>query len=82
MLSKLAVVVTSVFVTLAAVTPTGTPPPPVTPPTSSQCCESVESPTSARAIAIAGLLGIDLTGLNASVPIGLVCNWFLLPNTW
>ncbi|KAJ7705074.1 hypothetical protein B0H16DRAFT_709978 [Mycena metata] len=81
MFSQLAAVVASVLVTLAAATPTGTPPPPLTPPTSPQCCESVELPTSAHAIAIAGLLGIDLTGLNASVPIGIGCNWFLLPNT-
>ncbi|KAJ7739399.1 hypothetical protein B0H16DRAFT_1568872, partial [Mycena metata] len=45
MFSRIAVVVASVLVTIAAATPTGTPPPPITPPTSPQCCESVEPPT-------------------------------------
>ncbi|KAF8197238.1 hypothetical protein K438DRAFT_1933788 [Mycena galopus ATCC 62051] len=79
MFSILSVAVTSVLITLAAATPTGTPPPPVTSPTSPQCCLYVESPTSTRASAVAGLLGIDLTGLD--VPIGLACNWSLIPNS-
>ncbi|KAJ7120039.1 hypothetical protein C8R44DRAFT_981994 [Mycena epipterygia] len=71
MLSKLSVVVTSVLITLAAAIPTTTPP--VTPPTSNQCCSSVQSSGSTSAVAaVAGLLGLDLSGLD--VPIGLSCS--------
>ncbi|KAJ7826251.1 hypothetical protein B0H13DRAFT_2440862 [Mycena leptocephala] len=75
MFSKLSIVVASVLITLAAAIPTGTPPPPVTPPSSPQCCDRVVPSTDSTASAIAGLLGIDLTGLD--VPVGLMCNgWF------
>ncbi|KAF7342673.1 Hydrophobin 2 [Mycena sanguinolenta] len=52
-------------------------PPPSAPtssstPTSTQCCNSVLSSTDSAVSAIAGLLGLDLTGLN--VPIGLGCS--------
>jgi hypothetical protein len=74
--------------TLAAAIPTGTPPPPVTPPSSPQCCYSVVPSNSTTALAIAALLGIDLTGLD--VPIGALCssitgsvgtfpNWYEVP---
>ncbi|KAJ6546206.1 hydrophobin 2 [Mycena vulgaris] len=69
MFSKLSVVVTSVLITLAAAIPNTTPP--VTPPSSSQCCNSVVPSTSTAASAVAGLLGLDLDGLD--VPIGLSC---------
>ncbi|KAJ7364738.1 fungal hydrophobin [Mycena albidolilacea] len=62
MFSKLSVVVASVFITLAAAIPNGTPPPPVTPPTSPHSAVS----------GVAALLGLDLTGIN--VPIGLSCS--------
>ncbi|KAJ7128556.1 hypothetical protein C8R44DRAFT_850958 [Mycena epipterygia] len=70
MFSKLSVVVTSVFITLAAANPWTTPP--VTPPTSNQCCSSVQSSSSSDVSAIAALLGLDLSGLN--VPVGLSCS--------
>ncbi|KAJ7459603.1 hydrophobin 2, partial [Mycena galericulata] len=70
MFSKLSVVVTSVLITLAAATPWTTPP--VTPPTSNQCCNSVVSSSSSAASAVAGLLGLDLDGLD--VPVGLSCS--------
>ncbi|KAJ7929723.1 hypothetical protein B0H13DRAFT_2538739 [Mycena leptocephala] len=77
MFSKLSIVVASVLITLAAAIPTGTPPPPVTPPSSPQCCDRVVPPSDSTASAIAGLLGIDLTGLDSDVPVGLQCNnWF------
>ncbi|KAJ7149706.1 hydrophobin 2 [Mycena filopes] len=72
MFSKLSIIVTSVLITLAAATPTGTPPPPVTPPTSDQCCNSVVPSSSAAASAVAALFGLDLTGLD--VPVGLSCS--------
>ncbi|KAJ7501635.1 POH2 hydrophobin [Mycena galericulata] len=71
MFFKLSVVVTSVFITLAAAAPWATPPP-VTPPTSDQCCSSVQSSSSTAASTVAALLGLDLTGLN--VPVGLSCS--------
>ncbi|KAJ7913161.1 hypothetical protein B0H13DRAFT_1874109 [Mycena leptocephala] len=75
MFSKLSIVVASVLITLAAAIPTGTPPPPVTPPNSPQCCDRVVPSSDSTASAIAGLLGIDLTGLD--VPVGVSCNnWF------
>ncbi|KAJ7458347.1 hydrophobin 2 [Mycena galericulata] len=70
MFSKLSVVVASVLITLAAAIPNTTPP--VTPPTSDQCCNSVVSSSSSAASAVAGLLGLDLTGLD--VPVGLSCS--------
>ncbi|KAJ7718825.1 hypothetical protein B0H16DRAFT_1739813 [Mycena metata] len=75
MFSKLSVVVASAFITLAAAIPQstpGVPPPPVTPPTLFMCCASVVGSTSPSATAIAGLLGVDISGLN--VPIGLSCS--------
>ena len=61
--------------------PSGTPPPPITPPDSPQCCFSVVPSTSAAASAIAGLLGIDLTGID--VPVGLSCSPITaLGNNW
>ncbi|KAF8217858.1 hypothetical protein K438DRAFT_1952711 [Mycena galopus ATCC 62051] len=57
---------------LAAAIPNGTPPPPVTTPTSDQCCGSVVSSTSSAASAVAGVLGLDLDGLD--VPVGLSCS--------
>ncbi|KAJ7453304.1 hydrophobin 2 [Mycena galericulata] len=70
MFSKLSVIVASVLITLAAAIPNTTPP--VTPPTSDQCCNSVVSSSSSAASAVAGLLGLDLTGLD--VPVGLSCS--------
>ncbi|KAJ7281070.1 fungal hydrophobin [Mycena rebaudengoi] len=67
MFSKLSVIVTSVLITLAAATN-----PPTTPQDSAQCCTSVVSSTSKAASAVAGLLGIDLDGLD--VPVGLSCS--------
>ncbi|KAJ7028066.1 hypothetical protein C8F04DRAFT_69386 [Mycena alexandri] len=75
MFSKLSVVVASVLIALAAAMPQstpGVPPPPVTPPTTFMCCASVVSSTSPSATIIAGLLGVDISGLN--VPIGLSCS--------
>ncbi|KAJ7748670.1 hydrophobin 2 [Mycena metata] len=72
MFSKLSIVVASVLITLAAAIPTGTPPPPITPPSSPQCCNNLEPSNSTDASAIAGLLGIDLTGLD--VLVGLRCS--------
>ncbi|KAJ7273917.1 hydrophobin 2 [Mycena rebaudengoi] len=73
MFSKLSVVVTSVLITLAAATPMRrTSTPPVTTPDSPQCCNSVVPSSSTAASAIAGLLGLDLTGLN--VLVGLSCS--------
>ncbi|KAJ7469608.1 fungal hydrophobin [Mycena latifolia] len=69
MFSKLSVVVTSALITLAVAIPNT---PPVTPPSSNQCCSSVQSSSSNVVSAIAGLLGLDLAGLN--VPIGLGCS--------
>ncbi|KAF7360974.1 Hydrophobin 2 [Mycena sanguinolenta] len=71
MFSKLSVVAVSVLVTLAAAMPGGYTPP-VTTPTSNQCCSSVQSSSSNVVSAVAGLLGLDLSGLN--VPIGLGCS--------
>ncbi|KAJ7128616.1 hypothetical protein C8R44DRAFT_979249 [Mycena epipterygia] len=68
MFSKLTLV--AAFITLAAAIPTSTPP--VTTPTSNQCCSSVQSSSSNVVSAVAGLLGLDLSGLN--VPIGLGCS--------
>ncbi|KAF7366009.1 Hydrophobin 2 [Mycena venus] len=65
MFSKLSVVVTSVLITLAAAAPSSAP-------TSAQCCTSVQSSSSNAVSAIAGLLGLDLAGLN--VPVGLGCS--------
>ncbi|KAJ7128549.1 hypothetical protein C8R44DRAFT_850954 [Mycena epipterygia] len=65
MFSKLSVVVTSVFITLAAANPWTTPP--VTPPTSNQCCSSVQSSSSSDVSDIAALLGLN-------VPVGLSCS--------
>ncbi|KAF8209072.1 hypothetical protein K438DRAFT_1754122 [Mycena galopus ATCC 62051] len=71
MFSKLPVVVmTSIFISLAAATPTTKPP--VIPPTSDQCCKSVVSSTSAAASAVAALVGLDLDGLD--IPVGLSCS--------
>ncbi|KAJ7757392.1 POH2 hydrophobin [Mycena maculata] len=70
MFFKLSVVVTSVFITLAAAIPNTTPP--VTTPTSNQCCDSVVSSSSTAASVVAAVLGLDLTGLN--VPVGLSCS--------
>ncbi|KAJ7128632.1 hypothetical protein C8R44DRAFT_979257 [Mycena epipterygia] len=70
MFSKLSVVVTSVFITLAAASPWTTPP--VTTPTSNQCCSSVQSSSSSAVAAVAATLGLDLSGLN--VPVGLGCS--------
>ncbi|KAJ7469615.1 fungal hydrophobin [Mycena latifolia] len=70
MFSKLAVVVTSVLITLAAARPWDTPP--VTPPTSPQCCDSVQSSSSSAVSAVAAPLGLDLSSLD--VPIGLSCS--------
>ncbi|KAJ7128538.1 hypothetical protein C8R44DRAFT_979207 [Mycena epipterygia] len=67
MFSKLTLVAT--FITLAAAIPNT---PPVTTPTSNQCCSSVQSSSSNVVSAVAGLLGLDLSGLN--VPIGLGCS--------
>ncbi|KAJ7237798.1 hydrophobin 2 [Mycena rebaudengoi] len=67
MFSKLSVIVTSVLITLAAATN-----PPTTPQDSAQCCTSVVSSTSKAASVVAGLLGIDLDGLD--VPVGLSCS--------
>ncbi|KAJ7889654.1 hypothetical protein B0H13DRAFT_2341412 [Mycena leptocephala] len=86
MFSKLSIVVASVLITLAAAIPTGTPPPPITPPSSPQCCNNLEPSNSTDASAIAGLLGIDLTGLD--VLVGLRCssiaavdnNWHTVPH--
>ncbi|KAJ7364722.1 hydrophobin 2 [Mycena albidolilacea] len=72
MFFKLSVVVVSVLITLAAAIPTGNPPPPVTPPTVPLCCASVVDSSSAAASAVAGVLGLDLTGLN--IPVGLSCS--------
>ncbi|KAJ7860853.1 hypothetical protein B0H14DRAFT_3863655 [Mycena olivaceomarginata] len=66
--SKLSIIVASVLITLAAAIPTGTSPPPVTPPNSPQCCDSVVPSNSTEASAVAGLVGLDLTGLD--VPSG------------
>ncbi|KAJ7736947.1 hypothetical protein B0H14DRAFT_2638857 [Mycena olivaceomarginata] len=55
--------------TLAAASPHNAPPPP---PSSPQCCKRVVSSISVTSSAVAGRLGIDLTGLN--VPIGLSCS--------
>jgi hypothetical protein len=64
--------------TLAAASPHNAPPPP---PSSPQCCKSVGSSTSVAAPAVAGRLGIDLTGLN--VPIGLSCSPItVVGNNW
>ncbi|KAJ7676366.1 hypothetical protein B0H17DRAFT_1207350 [Mycena rosella] len=70
MFFKLSIVVTSVFITLAAAIPTTTPL--VTPPTSNQCCSSVQSSSSSAVSAVAALLGLDLSGLD--VPVGLGCS--------
>ncbi|KAJ7128498.1 hypothetical protein C8R44DRAFT_873216 [Mycena epipterygia] len=61
MFSKLSVVVTSVLITLAAAIPNTTPP--VTTPSSNQCCSSVQSSDSSAVGVVAGLLGLDLSGL-------------------
>ncbi|KAJ7237814.1 hypothetical protein C8J57DRAFT_1374779 [Mycena rebaudengoi] len=75
MFSKLSAIVTSVLITLAAATN-----PPTTPQNSPQCCTSIVSSTSKEATAVAGLLGIDLTGLD--VPIGYSCSFpIFIPNT-
>jgi hypothetical protein len=55
---------------LVAATPTTMPRAP--PPTSNQCCRSVVLSTSTAASAVAGILGLDLTGLD--VPVGLSCS--------
>ncbi|KAF7348793.1 Hydrophobin 2 [Mycena venus] len=68
---KAYIVVTSMFLCLAAATPTSSKAPPVTLPTSNQCCRSIVPSSSTAASAVAGLLGLDLTGIN--VPIGLSC---------
>ncbi|KAJ7469619.1 hydrophobin 2 [Mycena latifolia] len=70
MFSKLSVVVTSVLITLAAAIPNTTPP--VTPPDSAQCCSSVVPSSSSDASTVAGLLGLDLSGLG--VDVGLSCS--------
>ncbi|KAJ7128654.1 hypothetical protein C8R44DRAFT_778447 [Mycena epipterygia] len=70
MFSRLSIVVSSVFIFLAAATPNTTPP--VTTPSSNQCCGSVVSSGSAAASAVAALVGLDLSGLN--VPVGLSCS--------
>ncbi|KAJ7176352.1 hydrophobin 2 [Mycena crocata] len=70
MFSKLAIFTTAVLATLAAAIPTTTPP--VTTPDSPQCCNSVVPSDSAAASAVAGLLGLDLDGLD--VPVGLSCS--------
>ncbi|KAJ7652526.1 fungal hydrophobin [Mycena polygramma] len=73
MFSKFSVVVASVLVTLVAARPGSSwSTPPVTPPSSPQCCNSVLSSTDTVVSAVAGLLGLDLSGLN--VPIGLGCS--------
>ncbi|KAJ7209880.1 hypothetical protein B0H12DRAFT_1242814 [Mycena haematopus] len=71
MFSKLSVVVASALITLAAAKPWSTPPP-VTPPTSDQCCSSVVPADSSAASAVAGVLGLDLSGL--LVDVGLSCS--------
>ncbi|KAJ7271485.1 hypothetical protein C8J57DRAFT_285411 [Mycena rebaudengoi] len=81
MFSKLSVIVASVLVTLAAATPTArNTPPKTTPQDSPQCCASVVSSSSTAASAVAGLLGIDLSGLD--VPIGLSCSPITVGNNW
>ncbi|KAJ7642410.1 POH2 hydrophobin [Mycena polygramma] len=83
MFSKLSLVVSAVLITLAAAMPQcggggggggggGSPLPPVTPPSSDQCCDSVQSSNSGAVMAVATLLGLDLTGLD--VPVGLSCS--------
>ncbi|KAF7354096.1 Hydrophobin 2 [Mycena venus] len=70
MFSKLSAAFAAVFVILVAATPTT---PLVTPPTSPQCCVAVVPSTNEAAIAVAALVGIDLTSINPSIPIGLTC---------
>ncbi|KAJ7912114.1 hypothetical protein B0H13DRAFT_2478277 [Mycena leptocephala] len=70
MLSKLPGAASSVHVFLVAATPTTMPRAP--PPTSNRCCRSVVLSTSTAASAVAGILGLDLTGLD--VPVGLSCS--------
>ncbi|KAJ7260702.1 hypothetical protein C8J57DRAFT_1232952 [Mycena rebaudengoi] len=77
MFSKLSVVVTSVFLTLAAATPAArtTITPPTTPQDSLQCCKSVVNSSSLGlfcALDHLSCFDLDLTGLN--VPIGLNCS--------
>ncbi|KAJ6532870.1 hydrophobin-3 [Mycena vulgaris] len=71
MFSKLSTAVTSVLILDPCCRHPNTPPP-VTPPTSSQCCNSVVPASSSAASAIAGLLGLDITGL--AVDVGLSCS--------
>ncbi|KAJ7629172.1 fungal hydrophobin [Mycena polygramma] len=74
MFSKLSVVLASVLIAVAAARPSGygSAPPPVTPPTSNQCCTSVLSSTDSAVSAVAGILRLDLSGIN--VPVGLGCS--------
>ncbi|KAJ6468918.1 hypothetical protein C8R45DRAFT_1078917 [Mycena sanguinolenta] len=60
--SKLSVVVASVLITLAAVTP----------PTSNQCCASVVHASSSATSLVAAVLGLDLSGI--LVDVGLSCS--------
>nr|GAT55889.1 hydrophobin-251 [Mycena chlorophos] len=56
---------------VAIAVPEGSPPPPVTTPTSPQCCNIVTPSNSSAALAIASLVGLDLSGID--VPVGLNC---------
>ncbi|KAJ6571026.1 hydrophobin 2 [Mycena vulgaris] len=66
MFLKLAVVIAS-FITLV----TSQTVPPVTPPTSPQCCNAVVPATNTAAMAVAKLLGLDISSLD--VDVGLSC---------
>ncbi|KAJ7260719.1 hypothetical protein C8J57DRAFT_1337859 [Mycena rebaudengoi] len=80
MFSKLSVIATSVLITLAAATPMRrNSVSPVTPPDMDLCCASVVPSTSDAASRVAGILGLDLSGLN--VDVGLSCSPITIAGT-